>query len=77
MDDATIRRINTRVIHFGKRSRVAVTFKRTNGLWHAHGALLPTPQRKIRVAREIVSSRLQRMAFVALSGKRVTQEDEE
>jgi len=49
---------NTRIIHFGKRHRVAVTFKRLNGLWHAHGSLLPNPHRNLRVARQIVSRRL-------------------
>lgn len=50
---------NTRVIHFGKRHRVAVTFRRAGGLWHAHAALLPKPQRSILVARQIVARKLQ------------------
>jgi hypothetical protein len=49
---------NTRVINFGKKHRVAVTFKRIGGLWHAHGALLPTPQRNIRDAKATVALRL-------------------
>lgn len=59
---------NTRVIHFGKRHRVAVTFRRIGGEWHAHGAMLPTPQRSIRVARQIVARRLAGMDFVAHGG---------
>ena len=53
---------NQRVIHFGKRHRVAVTFKRVAGLWQAHTAMLPTPQRSIRVARQIVAQRLAKIA---------------
>lgn len=49
---------NTRVITFGKKHRVAVTFKRVGGLWHAHGAMLPTPQRHIRDARASVANLL-------------------
>lgn len=49
---------NTRVITFGKKHRVAVTFKRVGGLWHAHGAMLPTPQRHIRDARASVAKLL-------------------
>lgn len=49
---------NTRVIHFGKRNRVAVTFKRYDGVWHAHPSLLPRPHRNIRVARQMVAQRL-------------------
>ena len=60
---------NTRVIHFGKRHKVAVTFKRIGGLWHAHGAMLPTPQRSIRVARQVVARRLAGMDFVAHGGE--------
>lgn len=60
---------NTRVIHFGKRHRVAVTFKRGGGLWHAHGAMLPTPQRSIQVARRIVARRLAGMDSVAHGGE--------
>ena len=60
---------NTRVINFGKRHRVAVTFKRVGGLWHAHGAMLPTPQRSIQVARRIVANRLAGMDFVAHGGE--------
>lgn len=33
---------NIRVLHFGKRHRVAVTFTRADGMWHAHAA--PAPQ---------------------------------
>jgi hypothetical protein len=53
---------NTRVITFGKRHRVAVTFKRVNGLWHAHAGLLPEPVRSIRVARARVARELRIMA---------------
>lgn len=53
---------NKRVIHFGKRHRVAVTFTRVDGLWHAHPALMPRPHRNIRVARQMVASRLWRVA---------------
>jgi len=53
---------NTRVIYFGKRHRVAVTFTQRGGLWHAHAALLPNPQRHIRVARQIVARRLATIA---------------
>jgi len=60
---------NTRMINFGKRHRVAVTFKRVGGLWHAHGAMLPTPQRSIQVARRIVANRLAGMDFVAHGGE--------
>lgn len=60
---------NRRVIAFGKRHRVSVTFTRIGGLWHAHGAMLPTPQRNIRDARAIVSRRLAGMAFVARGGQ--------
>jgi len=51
---------NKRVIHFGKKGgyRVAVTFRRVDGLWHAHRSLLPKPHRNIRVARQMVSQRL-------------------
>lgn len=49
---------NKRVITFGKRHSVAVTFTRVDGWWHAHGTLLPLPQRHIRDARSIVASRL-------------------
>lgn len=64
---------NTRVMNFGKRHRVAVTFKRVGGLWHAHGAMLPTPQRSIQVARRIVANRLAGMDFVAHGGKIVIE----
>ena len=60
---------NTRIIHFGKRHRVAVTFKRVDGLWHAHGAMLPEPRRSIREARQIVARRLAGMDFVAHGGE--------
>ena len=50
---------NKRVIHFGKRHRIAVTFTRVDGLWHAHAALMPRPHRNIRVARQMVASRLE------------------
>ncbi|NBW23433.1 MAG: hypothetical protein EBR82_87385 [Caulobacteraceae bacterium] len=60
---------NKRVIHFGKRHRVAVTFTRIDGCWHAHGAMLPTPQRNIRDARAIVARRLAGMDFVAHGGR--------
>jgi len=53
---------NQRVITFGKRHRVAVAFTRVGGVWHAHGAMLPTPQRSIRVARQIVARRLAEIA---------------
>lgn len=53
---------NNRVIHFGKRHRVAVTFTRVDGLWRAHTALLPRPHRNIRVARQMVASRLVNIA---------------
>ena len=53
---------NTRVIHFGKRHRVAVTFTQRGGLWHAHAALLPNPHRHLRVARQIVARRLAKIA---------------
>ena len=53
---------NTRVIHFGSRHRVAVTFTRRDGLWHAHAALLPTPVRNFRDARSAVKARLERLA---------------
>jgi len=49
---------NTRVILFGKRNRVSVTFSRRDGVWIAHGSLLPVPQRHIRDARRIVARRL-------------------
>jgi len=52
---------NKRVIHFGKRHRIAVTFTRVDGWWHAHGALLPEPRRSIREARQIVARRLATM----------------
>jgi hypothetical protein len=60
---------NRRTILFGKRHRVAVTFTRANGYWHAHGAMLPEPQRSIRVARQIVARRLAGMDFVANGGE--------
>jgi hypothetical protein len=60
---------NKRTILFGKRHRVAVTFTRVGGLWHAHGAMLPTPQRNIRDARAIVARRLTGMNFVAKGGE--------
>jgi hypothetical protein len=47
---------NTRVAHFGKRRRIAVTFKRVGGLWRA--ALLAKPQRNLRVARDMVRKAL-------------------
>ena len=53
---------NQRVITFGKRHRVAVAFTRVGGVWHAHAAMLPTPQRSIRVARQIVARRLAAIA---------------
>lgn len=53
---------NTRVIHFGKGNRVAVTFTQRGGLWHAHAALLPNPHRHLRVARQIVARRLAKIA---------------
>jgi hypothetical protein len=53
---------NTRVIHFGGRHRVAVTFTRRDGFWYAHAALLPTPKRNIRDARSAVKARLERLA---------------
>lgn len=53
---------NKRVIHFGKRHRVAVTFTRVDGLWHAHAALMPRPHRNIRVARQMVANRLVNIA---------------
>jgi hypothetical protein len=49
---------NKRVIHFGKRHRVAVTFTRVGQLWHAHAALMPKPHKNIRVARQMVARRL-------------------
>ncbi len=52
---------NKRVIHFGKRNRIAVTFTRNGQLWHAHAALLPTPHRNIRAARQIVARRLAKL----------------
>jgi hypothetical protein len=60
---------NQRVVNFGKRHRVAVTFTRIDGLWHAHGAMLPTPKRNFRTARAIVARRLSGMNFVAHGGK--------
>lgn len=60
---------NRRVITFGKRHRVAVTFTRVGGLWHAHGAMLPTPQRSIQSARRIVAGRLAGMDFAAHGGE--------
>ena len=60
---------NTRVINFGKRHNVAVTFTRVRGLWHAHGAMLPTPQRSFSDARAIVARRLGGMDYVAHGGK--------
>lgn len=53
---------NTRVLTFGKRHRVSVTFTRRDGLWHAHSALLPTPCRGIQAARQIVAKRLASLA---------------
>ena len=53
---------NSRVIHFGKRNRVAVTFTRQAGMWHAHAALLPRPVRNIRDARRAVRDRLAMLA---------------
>lgn len=47
---------NTRVAHFGKRRRIAVTFTRVDGLWRA--ALLAKPQRNLRVARDMVRKAL-------------------
>lgn len=49
---------NIRVLHFGKRHRVAVTFTRADGMWHAHAALLPKPKRRISDARIAVRDRL-------------------
>lgn len=60
---------NKRTILFGRRHRVAVTFTRVGGLWHAHGAMLPTPQRSIQAARRIVARRLAGMDFVAHGGE--------
>lgn len=59
---------NTRVIHFGKRHRVAVTFTRRGGMWHAHAAMLPEPRRHIREARQIVARRLAGIARGAHGG---------
>lgn len=59
---------NKRVIYFGRRHRVAVTFTRVDGYWHAHGAMLPEPRRSIREARQIVARRLAGMDFVARGG---------
>lgn len=53
---------NKRVIHFGKRNRLAVTFTRIGQLWHAHPGLLAKPHRNIRVARQAVASRLANLA---------------
>jgi len=55
------------VIVFGKRHSVAVTFTQRSGLWHAHAALLPNPQRHIRVARQIVARRLAQVASDAVA----------
>lgn len=60
---------NKRIIMFGKRHRVSVAFTRVGGLWHAHGAMLPTPQRSIQQARRIVARRLAGMDFVAHGGR--------
>lgn len=49
---------NKRVVTFGKRHRVSVTFTRKGRLWHAHASLLPYPQSRLRVAAEIVRARL-------------------
>jgi hypothetical protein len=54
--------LNKRVIKFGKRHGVVVTFTRVGGLWHAHGGLLPRPRRSIRDARAAVASCLARLA---------------
>ena len=54
---------NKRVIHFGRRHRIAVTFTRVDGLWHAHAALMPRPHRNIRVARQMVAKRLEYTAI--------------
>jgi hypothetical protein len=60
---------NKRVVNFGKRHRVAVTFTRVDGLWHAHGAMLPVPKRNFRNARAIVARRLSGMNYVAHGGE--------
>jgi len=49
---------NKRVLYFGKRNRIAVTFTRRDGLWMAHRALMSRGHRNIRVARQMVASRL-------------------
>lgn len=53
---------NSRTIWFGRRHRVAVTFTRIGGLWHAHSGLLPEPERSIQEARRRVARELRIMA---------------
>ena len=45
-----------RVVVFGKRRKIAVTFVRKGGLWRA--ALMRRPHRTLRVAKDMVRSAL-------------------
>lgn len=68
---------DTRVFSFGKHFRVDVTFRRIDGLWHAHTAMLPMPTGTLRRAKQVVANRLDGMSFVARGGRIVIDETED